>query len=58
MTKLLPVPVFGLGVGTGGLLWGLFLLDRKPLFGVLGMLGGMAVLLGSLAKLCDESRAE
>lgn len=58
MMDLLPVQVFGLIVGTGCVLWGLFLLDRKPLFGVLGMLGGMAVLLGSLAKLCDDSRAE
>ena len=58
MTDLLPVEVFKLIVGTGGLLWGLFLLDRNPLFGVLGMLGGMAVLLGSLARLCDDGRAE
>jgi hypothetical protein len=58
MMDVLLAEVFGLMVGIGALLWGLFLLDRKPLFGVLGMLGGMAVLLGSLAKLCDESRAE
>ena len=44
--------VLGLVAGSGGLLVGLFLLDREPLFGVLGILGAMALLLGSLAKLC------
>ena len=44
--------VLGLVAGSGGLLAGLFLLDREPLFGVLGILGAMALLLGSLAKLC------
>lgn len=58
MTESRPVQVLGLMAGSGGLLRGLFLLGTKPLFGVLGMLGGMAVLLGSLAKLCDDGRAE
>lgn len=44
--------VLGLLVGSGGLLGGLLLLDREPLFGVLGMLGAMALLLESLAKVC------
>ena len=48
--------VLGLMAGSGGLLVGLFLLDREPLFGVLGMLGAMALLLGSLAKLCKVAR--
>jgi hypothetical protein len=52
------VLVLGLMAGSGTLLASLFLLDREPLFGVLGMLGAMALTLGSLAKLCDGSRAE
>lgn len=47
--------VLGLLVGSGGLLGGLLLLDREPLFGVLGMLGAMALLLESLAKLCKAA---
>ena len=58
MKELRPVEVFGLIAGSGGLLVGLFLLDREPLFGVLAMLGAMALLLGSLAKLFDASRTE
>ncbi|HTT17586.1 MAG TPA: hypothetical protein VMG82_01495 [Candidatus Sulfotelmatobacter sp.] len=53
-----PVQVLGLMAGSGGLLAGLFLLEREPLLGVLGMLGAMALVLVSLAKLCDGSRAE
>jgi hypothetical protein len=52
MKTLRPLQALGLLAGFGGLLAGLFLLDRNPLFGVLGMLGAMALLLGSLAKLC------
>jgi hypothetical protein len=52
------VQVLGLMAGSGGLLAGLLLLDREPMFGVLGMLGAMALLLGSLAKLCNGSRTE
>ena len=40
--------VLALLAGFGGLLGGLLLLDREPLFGVLGMLGSMALLLESL----------
>jgi len=58
MTESRPVLVLGLMAGSGGLLAGLFLLDREPLFGVLGMLGAMALVLVSLGKLCDGSRAE
>lgn len=49
--------VFGLIAGSGGLLAGLFLLDREPLFGVLAVLGAMALLLRSLAKLLDAGRS-
>jgi hypothetical protein len=56
--ELRPVQVFGLMAGSGGLLVGLFLLDREPLFGVLAMLGAMALTLGSLAKLFNSGRTE
>jgi hypothetical protein len=49
------VQVLGLMAGSTGLLAGLFLLDREPLFGVLGMLGAMALLLGAVAKLCKAT---
>jgi hypothetical protein len=58
MTELRLVQVLGLMAGSVGLLGGLFLLDREPLFAVLGMLGAMALMLGSLGKLCNDSRAE
>ena len=58
MTELRLVQILGLMAGSVGLLGGLFLLDREPLFAVLGMLGAMALMLGSLGKLCDGSRAE
>lgn len=58
MTELWLVQIFGLMAGSVGLLGGLFLLDREPLFAVLGMLGAMALMLGSLGKLCNGSRAE
>ena len=46
----LAVQILGLLAGFGGLLAGLLLLDREPLFGVLGMLGAMALLLESLTR--------
>ena len=58
MTELRLVQVLGLMAGSVGLLGGLFLLDREPLLAVLGMLGAMALLLRSLGKLCNDSRAE
>ena len=58
MTELRLVQVLGLTAGSVGLLGGLFLLDREPLFAVLGMLGAMALMLGSLGKLCNGSREE
>ena len=48
----------GLPAGFVALVRGLVLLNREPLFGVLEMLGAMALLLGSLSELCDDSRAE
>ena len=58
MTELRLVQIFGLMVGSVGLLGGLFLLDREPLFAVLGMLSAMALMLGALGKLCNDSREE
>ena len=58
MTELRLVQIFGLMAGSVGLLGGLFLLDREPLFAVLGMLGAMALMLGSLGKLCNDCREE
>jgi len=52
------VQVLGLMAGFGGLLVGLFLLESEPLFGVIGMLGAMALLLGSLTQLCEDGKAE
>ena len=43
-------PILALLAGFGGLLGSLLLLDREPLFGVLGMLGSMALLLESLTR--------
>jgi hypothetical protein len=45
-----PAQILGVAVGFGGLVAGLFLLDGKPLCGVLGMLGAMALILQSLAR--------
>jgi hypothetical protein len=53
-----PLQALGLPAGFVGLLAGLFLLNREPLFGVLGALGAMALLLGSLARLCEISSTE
>ena len=58
MTELRLLQIFGLTAGSVGLLGGLFLLGREPLFAVLGMLGAMALMLGSLGKLCNDSREE
>jgi hypothetical protein len=44
------VQILALLAGFGGLLAGLLLLDREPLFGVLGTLGSMALLLESLTR--------
>lgn len=41
----------GIITAWAGLLGSLFLLYREPLFGALGMLGAMALLLASLANL-------
>ena len=50
-----PVQALGLPAGFVGLVGGLLLLNREPLFGVLGTLGAMALLLASLAMLCESS---
>jgi hypothetical protein len=44
------VQILALLAAFGGLLAGLLLLNREPLFGVLGMLGSMALLLESLTR--------
>jgi CHASE2 domain-containing sensor protein len=46
--------LLGVVAGWAGLLTSLLLLNREPLFGVLGVLGAMALLLGSMAKLCED----
>lgn len=46
-----PLLMAGVVAGCGGLLAGLFLLDQEPLFGVLGILGAMALLLAAVARL-------
>ena len=53
----MPRPLLALGLPAGfvGLVTGLLLLSREPLFGVLGTLGAMALLLASLARLCESS---
>jgi hypothetical protein len=48
----------GLPAGFVGLVGGLLLLNREPLFGVLGTLGSMALLLASLARLCEISNTQ
>ncbi|HKU26282.1 MAG TPA: hypothetical protein VJQ54_12485 [Candidatus Sulfotelmatobacter sp.] len=53
MKKLQLMQGFGLLAGFSGLLMGLLLLDQEPLFGVLAMLGSMALLLESLARVQD-----
>src|SRR5438477_8916683 len=45
-----PTYIIALQAGFGGLLAGLLLLDGAPIFGVLGMLGSMALLLVSLIR--------
>jgi len=51
--------VFRLLAGFGGLLAGMLLLEKEPLFGVLAMLGAMALLLGTLANLAmAEARSD
>jgi hypothetical protein len=50
-----PVQALGLPAGFAGLVRGLFLLDRAPLFGVLETLGAMALLFAALTSLCESS---
>lgn len=45
----------GLPTGFVGLVRGVVLLDREPLFGVLVALGAMVLLLASLTRLCESS---
>src|SRR3954447_1364749 len=47
--------LLGVVIAWAGLLASLFLLDREPLFGVLGTLAAFALLLSSLAKLLPAS---
>lgn len=49
------VPILALLAAFGGWLAGLLLLNREPLFGVLGMLGSMALLLESLTRFRGSS---
>ena len=58
MTWPRPVQIVGLIAGFVGLLSGLFYLDGEPLFGVLEVLGAMALLLWGLAKPREGSNAE
>jgi len=58
MRMPLPLQALGLPAGFVGLVAGLLLLNREPLFGVLGTLGAMALLLGSVARLCESSSTE
>jgi hypothetical protein len=52
------VAILGLLIGFAGLVRGLLLLDRDPLLAVLGLLAAMAVLLGSLARICSNDGDE
>lgn len=49
-----PLQALGLAAGFVGLVGGLVLLNREPLFGVLETLGAMALLLASLTRLCEK----
>ena len=53
-----PMQALGLPAGFVGLVGGLLLLNREPLFGVLGTLVSMALLLASLARLCEISNTQ
>jgi hypothetical protein len=46
--------LLGVVIAWAGLLASLYLLKREPLFGVLGILGAMALLLHCLAKLLQK----
>ena len=50
-----PLQALGLPAGFVSLGGGLLLLNREPLFGVLGTLGAMTLLLASLTRLCESS---
>ena len=52
------VAVLGLVVGFAGLLRGLLLLEKDPLLAVLAIMAAMAVLLGSVARLCSSGGDE
>jgi len=58
MTLPRPVQIVGLTAGFVGLLRGLLYLDGEPLFGVLEVLGAMALLLWGLAQPREGSSAE
>ncbi len=47
------VPILGVVTGCGALLVSLVYLNLNPLVAVLGILGAMALLLASLARLCQ-----
>lgn len=49
--RMFATQIVGLLTGFAALLGGLFLLDREPLFGVLGILGAMSLLLIPAAAL-------
>ncbi len=46
--------LLGVVIAWAGLLASLYLLNGEPLFGVLGILGALALLLNRLAKLFEE----
>ena len=53
------LPMAGVVAGFGGILAGLFQLETEPLFGVLGILGSMTLLLAAVAKLTNsEARSD
>ncbi len=56
MTMSYAALLLGVIAGWGGLLAGLVLLNENALFAVLGILGAMALLLASLARLCQNDR--
>ena len=55
MTNSHAVPLLGVVTGGGGLLVSLVHLDANPIVAVLGILGAMALLLASLARLCQDN---
>ena len=55
MTLAYALRLLGVVIAWAGLLASLFLLYGEPLFGTLGILGAMALLLSSLAKLFEKT---